>query len=83
MKKTILFILAAALAATMSKAAWRPGLLGGFHTSGAAKYTTPPTCTNTFLDCHAATNYVSATSNNGNWIPVWSNNRCCKCSCVR
>ena len=76
MKKTILFILAAALAATMSKAAWRPGLLGGFHTSGAAKYTTPPTCTNTFLDCHAATNYVSTTSDNGNWIPVWSSNRC-------
>ena len=57
-------------------AEWRPGLLGGFHTAGATAYATPPAYTNVFLDCHAATNYVSSSSAHNNWLPVWSNNRC-------
>ena len=59
-----------------SSAEWRPGLLGGFHTAGAAVYATPPACTNVFFDCHAATNYLSSSSAHNDWLPIWSNNRC-------
>ena len=76
MKKTAAFLFAAAFLAAMSEAAWRPGLLGGFHTAGATNYATPPAYTNAFPDCHAATNYLSSTSSHSNWVPIWSGNRC-------
>ena len=76
MKKTLLVATAVISLALTSHAAWRTGLLGGFHTAGAAKYTTPPAYTNVFLDCHAATNYISSSSSHNNWNPIWSSNRC-------
>ena len=60
MKKRSTLVSAALFAAATLHAAWQPGLWGGFHTVGAAKYTTPPAYTNVFLDCHAATNYISS-----------------------
>ena len=76
MKKTLSLMIMAALFAASSEAAWRTGLLGGYHTAGAAQYGTAPAHTNVFLDCHAATNYISSSSAHNNWTPIWSNNRC-------
>ena len=67
---------ALSFAALNALAVWQPGLWGGFHTSGATGYATPPTYTNVFADCHAATNYVSSTSAHANWVPIWSSTRC-------
>ena len=67
---------ALSFAALNALAVWQPGLWGGFHTSGATGYATPPARTNVFLDCHAATNYISSSSAHANWTPVWSSNRC-------
>ena len=68
--------IALAFAAPNASAVWQPGLLGGFHTAGAAVYATPPARTNVFMDCHAATNYISSSSAHSNWTPIWSSNRC-------
>ena len=76
MKKQSLLVLAALFAAATLYAAWQPGLWGGFHTAGAAKYTTPPAYTNVFLDCHAATNYISSSTSHNDWLPIWSKDRC-------